>query len=124
MMINNLVYYLNNSKLFTGCIMLLMNVGSKYIMMDIPKSTEKIFSHYLFRRFFVFCISFIATRDIYISMVITLLFIIVFGHILNGKSKYCMLSEDYINVDVNNDGEISKQELENAQNILNKYKQR
>ena len=38
---NNHIMYLNNSKFFAGVIMILLNVGSKFIQIQFSKSTEE-----------------------------------------------------------------------------------
>lgn len=86
---------LNNSKLFTGCMMMFMNVGSRYIVKDLPKSLDQIFDNIWIRRFVIFCIAFIATHDIKISILITLASIILFTYLLNENSKCCILPEHF-----------------------------
>jgi len=39
--INNHVLYLNNNKFFAGIIMILLNIGSKIIMVEFSKSTQE-----------------------------------------------------------------------------------
>ena len=39
--INNHIMYLNSSKFFAGVIMILLNVGSKFISIQFSKSTEE-----------------------------------------------------------------------------------
>jgi hypothetical protein len=86
-MIDHFFNLLNNNRLFGGVLMLLMNLGSKYISVDVPDEVEEMFQTVWFRRFFVFCVAFISTRDIKISIFITLLFVLVFNFLLNKKSK-------------------------------------
>ena len=90
-MIDEIFNLLNNNRLFGGVLMLLMNLGSKYISVDVPEEVEQMFQTVWFRRFFVFCVAFIATRDIKISILITLLFVLVFNFLLNKKSNSSLL---------------------------------
>ena len=106
---------LNNSKIFAGCTMLLMNIGGKYIATDLPKSLDKIFSNIWVRRFVIFCIAFIATRDIKISIFITLIFIIVFTILLNENSMSCILPKEYKST------KITQREADEAKKTLEKY---
>lgn len=39
--VNDHIMYLNNSKFFAGCVMILLNVGSKFIAIQFSKSTEE-----------------------------------------------------------------------------------
>lgn len=111
--------YLNNNKIFAGCAMMLMNIGSRYISYDIPKSIDTIFENVWIRRIVIFCIAFIATHDVKISILITLIFILLMTILLNEKSKGCILPKKYM--DFNKDGVVTKDEFEKAKNILEKY---
>lgn len=115
--------HLNDSRLFTGCVMLILNIGGKYIANDIPKNAERIFSHWISRLFIIFCIIFASTKDMIISLEITLIFIIVFKFLINEESKLCLIPKKYmIDMDENGDGVITKEEVERAQKIIDSYK--
>ena len=119
-MVYSLIHSMNTSRFFAGVIMMLMNIGGKYISNDISESASRLFSTTFFRRIFVFCVAFVATRDILTSVIIVLLFIITFNYILNEKSNFCILSDRYtIKIDANNDGVITKDEIKNSYKMLN-----
>ena len=84
---------LNSSKVFVAFLMFVMNIGSKYIGKDIPLGVDIIFDNFWARMFVVLCIAFISTRDILVSLMILLLYILVFSYILNDKSKSCVLKK-------------------------------
>ena len=84
---------LNSSKVFGAFLMFVMNIGSKYIGKDIPLGVDIIFDNFWARMFVVLCIAFISTRDILVSLMILLLYILVFSYILNDKSKSCVLKK-------------------------------
>lgn len=90
-MIDAIINVLNNNRLFGGVIMLLMNLGSKYISVDVPDEVEEFFKTAWARIFFVFCVSFIATRDIRSAVLITLVFVLVFKFLLNKKSRSSLI---------------------------------
>ena len=112
----DIILILNNNKLLTGCAMIIMNIGSKYIQTDLPKSLDNIFRHIWLRRLVVFCIAFISTHDIKISIIITLLYILLFTILLHEDSSACILPKQYL--DFNKDGIISKDEIDKAKLIL------
>ena len=58
---------LNNNKYFVGIIMILLNLGSKYISIELSNSQEKILGSPIIRRLILFTVFFTATRDIWIS---------------------------------------------------------
>ena len=68
-MIDTILMDLSNNKLFSGCIMLLTNIGGRYLALELPDNMEKLFSNYFILRYLVlFSIFFMATRDIKISI--------------------------------------------------------
>jgi len=120
-MIHPLILHINNSNLFAGCIMILMNIGGKYVSKDVSRAANNILDTKLTRRFLIFCIAFVATRDVVSSIIIMLLFIVIFSYFLNENSNYCILPKKYIiNIDQNRDGIISKEEIEKSKKLLDK----
>lgn len=109
---------INNSKIFAACAMIMMNIGGKYIQMDLPKSLDTIFQNIWMRRLVIFAIAFVATRDVRTAFFITLLFILIFSVMLNEKSQGCLLPETYL--DLNKDGKVTPDEIEKAKQILKK----
>ena len=53
-MVEHLINVLNTSKIFAGCIMLLMNLGGRYIANEIPDNVEKVFNQPWIRRLIIF----------------------------------------------------------------------
>lgn len=117
---DQVLVYLNNNKIFAGCAMIIMNIGGRYISKDLPRSLDNIFKHIWLRRLVVFCIAFIATHDIKISIFIMLAYILLFGVLLNEDSDMCILPPHYLDFD--EDGVISTEEIIKAKNILDRYK--
>ena len=105
---------LNNSKLFSGCIMLLMNLGARHIAVDVPKNVDTIFKHPLARLFLVFSVVFVSTRDVKISILITLIFILFFKFLLDERSKSCIFPKKEIS-------NITTEQVKYAKEILKKY---
>lgn len=113
---DSIITQLNGSKYMTGVMMLLMNIGSKYISLELSELQENILNHKLIRRCLVFVIVFFATKDIKVSLVLTAVFIILVTGIFNEESKYCILphkKDDKRN--------ISKVEYTIAKEIVDKY---
>ena len=102
-----------------GLLIILMNVGSRYVSQDMPKTVEIMLRHPLARILIIFSIVYVSTRDIEISLFITLVFIILTQHLLHEDSPYCIMGQ-YI--DTNNDHEISLNELDRAQKVLDSYR--
>jgi hypothetical protein len=129
--INEHVMYLNNSKFFAGIIMILLNVGSKFITIQFSKSTEEYMKYTLSKQILVFAMAWMGTRDIYNALALTAIFTILSEYLFNEESKMCIVPEKYRVlhklVDTNDNNVISDTELISAIAILekaNKEKQR
>ena len=110
---------IGSNKIVIGLLMLFMNLCARHIIKDLSTSFHiKIFTSKFARRFSIFAILFIATRDIKISLILTAVFVIIFLNLLNEKSDYCILPDSYKQLDKNKDGVISNEEIEHAYNIL------
>ena len=119
-MISKLFNFLNQDKYFYGLMMILLNIGSKYIELDLNNQHKQFLSSTAIRRIGIFTIAFIATRDILASLVITACFIIFVLNLFNSDSDYCILPKSIKELDKNNDGKISPEEIKNAYDTLQK----
>jgi hypothetical protein len=61
------------------------------------------------------------TRDIYIALVLTILFIIIFDFLLNDMSQFCILPQDFKEFYDNIDAEISHEDYIKAKTTVDKY---
>ena len=117
---------LNNSKVFAGCMMLLMNIGSKYVTIKLSKSQEAYFRNNIARELLIFVVCWMGTRDLVTALFLTAAFYVMTQHLFHEDSKFCILPQKYrefhLALDTNNDGEISQQEITDAVNILTKAK--
>jgi hypothetical protein len=116
----------NNSKFFAGIMMLLVNIGSRYVTLKFSKSQEEYIKSKVAREFLIFAIIWMATRDLFVSIVMTASFIILADYLFNENSQFCVLPEKFKNlqylIDSNNDGIISDEEIKQAEEILRKAK--
>ena len=81
---------LNNSKLFIGLTMIIVNLGSKYLVEELSNNQKKIFNNTVIRRVVLFTVIFMATKDIVISLTLTAAFIILVSGLFNEESKFCV----------------------------------
>jgi hypothetical protein len=88
---------LNNSKIVAGVAMLLLNLGAKYVHADLGKVHEMLLSNEYIKKIIVFCMFFVATRDISIAFLLTIFYIIVVDGILYEKGKFCLVPKTYYN---------------------------
>ena len=124
--INHHVVYLNNSKFFAGVIMILLNVGSKFIAIQFSRSTEEYMKFSLSKQLLVFAMAWMGTRDIYTALGLTAVFTILSEHLFNEESHLCVVPPEYriLNklIDTNEDGVVSETELAAAISVLEKAK--
>ena len=91
----SIIKILNDNKFFAGIIMLTMNIGSKYVSIELSKTQENYVKYSLGRQILVFAILWMGTRDIFASLVLTAIFILIADYLFNENSKYCIIPEKY-----------------------------
>jgi len=123
---NHHIMYLNNSKFFAGVIMILLNVGSKFIQIQFSKSTEEYMKWSVSKQLLVFAMAWMGTRDIYTALGLTAVFTILSEYLFNEESSLCIVPHKYRIlhklVDTNGDGVVSEPELSAAIAVLEKAK--
>ena len=125
-LINNSINSLNSSTFFAGIMMICLNIGSRYIQLNLDESTESYIKYALTKEIMVFTISWMATRNIYMSLGLTAVFIVLADFIMNEKSRYCLLPKKFIRSRRMNelvDNKIlSEKEINDALEVLEKAK--
>lgn len=120
------VQYLNNSKFFAGVVMILLNIGSKFIQIQFSKSTEEYMKYSVSKQLLIFSMAWMGTRDIYIALGLTAVFTILSDYLFNEESKWCIVPHEYRVlhklIDTNSDGEVSATEIAAATALLEKAK--
>ena len=111
---------INENKYFVGIMMIILNIGSKYINIDLGNFETSFLSGRSLGYLLLFTIVFIATRDIKVSLIVMILFGVIFMELLHENSKYTVLPDEIKDIDYNKDGKISPEEIERAYNILKK----
>lgn len=99
---------LNDSKFFAGLVILIMNIGSKYITVDLSKTQENYIKYSLGRQILIFAIIWMGTRDIVTSLIMTIIFILFADYLFNEHSRYCIIPDQYKELTIDADGEINR----------------
>jgi len=117
---------LNSSKFFAGIVMILLNVGSKFISIQFSKSTEEYLKMSISKQLLVFSMAWMGTRDIYTALGLTAIFVVLSDHLFNEESSFCIVPTQYrvlkTLMDTNDDGKVSEEELKSAEKVLEKAK--
>ena len=87
-MLQNIVGYIETSPMFAGVMMLLLNVGSRFITHEYSDNDEEYRQNILLRRLAIFAACFIGTRSVVTSIILTAAFVILSAGLFRGKSTY------------------------------------
>ena len=120
--IDKTVKDLNTSKVFTGLMIITLNIGSRFVNLNLSKSMESYLKYTFSKQILIFAIIWMGTRDIYSSFVLTAVFIFLSDYLFNEDSKLCVIPEKYRalkdEIDTNKDGIISTDELNRAIELI------
>jgi hypothetical protein len=110
---------LNNSKLFAGLMIIVLNISSKFVTIKLSKSMESYLKYTFSKQILIFAIAWMGTRDIYIAFGITIIFTICMDYLFNEDSPYCCLPHDFTNYHLSLAESMTTQQQENASNSGN-----
>lgn len=103
----------------SGIVMVLLNVGTSYLMQDLMPIANRMFAFVWVRRLVFFAIFFTATRDLRVSVLLTIMFTLLVDVFLNEDSDYCLIPYEWRqerNVE-DEDGMNEVQEVQEVQNV-------
>lgn len=119
---------LNTNVYFAGLMMLFLNVGSRYVTIQLSKTQQDLLHSTVAKQFIVFTMAWVATRDIITALILTAVFHMLVAHLFNEDSKFCILPEAVKHLesvlDENGDGIVSEEEIRNAARILEKARKK
>ena len=79
---------IDSTLLFTGVMMLVLNIGSRDILHEFSNNDEEYRRNILLRRIAIFAVCFIGTRDIMHSLLLTAAFVVLATGLHHSKSVY------------------------------------
>jgi len=122
--LNNKVTALNSSKIFAGIMIIILNISSKFVTIKMSKSMESYLKYTFSRDILVFAIVWMGTRDIYIALFMTLLFIFCIDFLFNENSMFCCLPENFTNYHTelldSNSKSLTQSDVDQLKTILDK----
>ncbi len=68
---------LNNNKLFLGVMLIVLNIGSRYLVDELSTNPDEYNRNLVLRRIAIFAVCFVGTRDLVVSLLLTAGFIII-----------------------------------------------
>ena len=78
---------LAENKIFIGLLMIMVNIGARFIIEELSDEHREIAKGEIFRKVVVFCSVFMATRDIMTSLIVTIIFVVVMNEVLATEEK-------------------------------------
>ena len=89
--ITQTVGYLSANPWLAGICYVILNLGGKHIAMNLTPEQEKKFGSMWVRPLIIFCLCFIATRNVVTAFWLTAMFMLIFYVILYEASPFCLL---------------------------------
>lgn len=84
----------NTNPYFIGIMMLLLNLGGRFLAMDVSKEQEKFFSNPWVRSFLFFVVIFIATRNVLVAFWLSLIIVIGIKFLFNENSDIYIFKKE------------------------------
>jgi len=82
---------LNENKYFIGLMMILVNIGSRFIIGELSDEQKKLINDKTLRRLFIFGVFFMATRDIISSLILTIMFVLLISELFHEDSEISLI---------------------------------
>lgn len=121
--INSHIQNINNSKIFAGLMIIILNITSKFVNFRFSKSVERYLKYTFSKQILVFAIAWMGTRDIYIAFIVTIGFTLCFDYLFNEDSMFCCLPTSIIEnlKELDDDEAVPEEDVKKAQEIIEKY---
>lgn len=83
----------NTNSYFIGIMMLILNLGGRHLATGLTIEQDKLFQNIWFRRFLLFVVVFIATRNIFAAIWLSIAIIIILGYLTNEHSNFYVFGD-------------------------------
>lgn len=123
--LHNQVQVINNSKIFAGVMIIILNIASRFVNIKLSKTMESYLKNTFSKQILVFAIAWMGTREIYVAIFITLLFTICFEYLFHEDSMFFCLPEEFKNyhIELLENAEVTEEDIKKAKEVLEKAKQ-
>jgi hypothetical protein len=86
--LEGIIVGINTNPYFIGLMMLLLNLGGRFLGMEISKEQEKFFQQPWVRRALIFTVLFVATRNVIVAFIMTIFVVLIMTVLLNENSTF------------------------------------
>ena len=80
----------NNNPYFIGIMMLILNLGGRFISLEVTKKQEQFLQLPWVRRLLIFTVLFVATRNLWVAFWTTVTVVLFLGYLFNENSAMCI----------------------------------
>ena len=91
--VDSILQIFNNNPYFIGIMMLILNMGGRFISLEVTKKQEQFLQHPWVRRFLIFIVLFIATRNLWVAFWATVVSVLFLGYLFNENSSLCLFGD-------------------------------
>lgn len=89
--LSSAILMVNSNPYIIGLFMLLLNLGGRFLSLELTKKQEAFLQAPWIRPLLFFTVIFIATRNLVVAFWVTLLFFFIIWVVANENSPYCMI---------------------------------
>lgn len=91
--VDTLLQIFNTNPYFIGIMMLILNLGGRFISLEVTKKQEQFLQLPWVRRALIFTVLFVATRNIWVAFWTTVVVVLVLGYLFNENSALCVFGQ-------------------------------
>lgn len=99
---------INDNKYIIGLTMIMLNIGARFIIDELDDDLRKLVTNTYIRRIVIFCSFFMATKDLFTALTLTIVFVILINEVFAKELDELENSND------NKGGSFNKNEIEKA----------
>ena len=72
---------INDNKYMIGITMIMLNIGARFIIDELDDDLRKLITNAYVRRVVIFCSFFMATKDLFTAIILTIIFVILINEV-------------------------------------------
>ena len=91
--LDSILHLFNSNPYFIGLTMLTLNLGGRFIGLEVSKQQEQFLQHPWVRRVLIFIVLFVGTRNVWVAFWATLVVILLLGYLFNENSAMCLFGQ-------------------------------
>lgn len=123
--LHNHIQLVNNSKIFAGLVIIVLNISSKFVTIKLSKTMESYLKNTFSKQILIFAIAWMGTRDIYVALLIVAAFTIFIEYLFNEDSMFCIFPKEFqdYHISLLDNDIVSEEDVKKANDVLKKAKE-